>query len=77
MPAASLEQRLRLRWNSLTEKTPRRLSETLVETVLLHELGEQLASDPRFSSLTEGVAHQLLQDDQLADDIRSLADSMR
>jgi hypothetical protein len=77
MPPVALEQRLRLRWSALSERTPRRLSETLVETVLLHELGDQLANDPRFFSLTENVAQQILEDDQLADDIRSLAESMR
>jgi hypothetical protein len=76
-PPASLEHQLRLRWSSLPEKTPKRLSETLVETVLLHELGEEHAGDPRFPALTEHEARQLLEDEQLLQDIISLSDSLR
>jgi hypothetical protein len=48
-----------------------------VETVLLHELGEEHAGDPRFPALTENVARQLLEDEQLLQDIMSLSDSLR
>lgn len=52
------------------------MSEVLVETVLLSELGEHLALDPGFAAIKGTVAAQLLDDEELAADLQALAQEL-
>jgi|GEM_PF-1987186 len=55
----SLESRLKARISAQPGIGAAKLREVFVETVLLWELGEQLAPDPAFSEMVAQVADQL------------------
>ena len=63
-PAAgeSLQSRLAARIASVDVGNATRMRETFVETVLLWELGEQLAQDPAFGEMVTRVSQQLALD---------------
>lgn len=61
-PARSLPSHLKSRIAACSGASRARLRETFVETVLLWELGEQLAPDPAFIELVTQVSAQLASD---------------
>ncbi len=71
-PVPSLETRLRERLGAMGKKTTRQLTETFVETVLLSELGDSMASDPGFASLATRVTTDLLANEQIAGELTQL-----
>ena len=58
-PARSLQSHLKARIAACSGASSARLRETFVETVLLWELGEQLAPDPAFNEMVTHVSEQL------------------
>jgi hypothetical protein len=58
-PPRSLQSHLRARIAACNGASRARLRETFVETVLLWELGEQLAPDPGFGEMVTHVSEQL------------------
>lgn len=73
-----LEARLRLRLAEVEGANPEKARQAFVETVLLSQLGEDLARDPAFAEVVAKVSDQLDTDAQtraqLADLIASLRD---
>lgn len=55
----TLQSRLVARIRSIDAGNASRMRETFVETVLLWELGEQLAKDPAFGEMVTRVSQQL------------------
>lgn len=55
----SLQSRLSARIAGIDPDNPARLRQAFVETVLLRELGENLARDPQFGTLVARVCDQL------------------
>ncbi|HEY4211216.1 MAG TPA: hypothetical protein VGM84_07030 [Steroidobacteraceae bacterium] len=68
----SLRARLKARISVLDPSAPSKLRETFVETVLLWELGEQLAPDPGFADLVARVSEQLVSDPQTGERLHRL-----
>jgi hypothetical protein len=60
--ARSLRSQLKARVNASRAAGPARMREAFVETVLLWELGEQLAPDPSFGEMVASVSEQLAAD---------------
>jgi hypothetical protein len=61
-PARSLQSHLKSRIAACSGASRERLREAFVETVLLWELGEQLAPDPGFGEMVTHVSEQLAAD---------------
>ncbi len=68
----SLRSRLAARITGIATANPDRLREAFVETVLLWELGEQLAPDPAFAQLVTRVAEQLVADPRTGERLNRL-----
>lgn len=64
-PASDLRTRLRSRLGEVGVVDPDRARRTFVETVLLWQLGDELARDPAFGELVAKVADQLQADGTL------------
>jgi hypothetical protein len=60
--APSLQSQLKTRVAACNGASRSRLRETFVETVLLWELGEELAPDPAFGEMVMQVSEQLASD---------------
>jgi len=58
-PNGSLQSRLAARLSAIDRNNTSRMRKTFVETVLLSELGENLAQDPAFAELVNRVSEQL------------------
>jgi hypothetical protein len=58
----TLRSRLQARMSASQPAGAARMREAFVETVLLWELGEELASDPRFVEMVTSVAEQVASD---------------
>jgi hypothetical protein len=58
-PAKAVTSRLQLRLATLSEWNPNRARELFVESILLNELGEDLAHDPGFTDLVQKVSTYL------------------
>lgn len=65
IPARDLRTRLKSRLVEVGTVDPDRARRTFVETVLLHQLGDDVAGDPAFADLVGRVADQLHADRQL------------
>src|SRR5262245_12937219 len=61
-PERSLSSQLRARIAASRTAEPARMREAFVETVLLWELGEELAPDPHFAEMVTTVSEQLAAD---------------
>jgi len=61
-PARSFRAQLKARVSASRASGPARMREVFVETVLLWELGEQLAPDPAFGEMVTTVSDQLASD---------------
>ena len=74
-----LETRLRVRLAAVDAANPEKARQAFVETVLLSQLGDELARDPAFADVVATVSNQLHSDAptraRLADLIASLRDS--
>jgi hypothetical protein len=64
-PATDLKSKLRSRLGEVGAVDPDRARRTFVETVLLWQLGDELARDPAFGDLVVKVADQLQSDREL------------
>lgn len=62
----SLQSRLVSRIASIDASNANRMRETFIETVLLWELGEELAQDPAFREMVARVSQQLAMDSALS-----------
>jgi hypothetical protein len=77
-PEETLRSRLQARICGLDSTNSRKMRETFVETVLLWELGDQLAPDPAFGELVLRVSEQLESDRSVGDRLhRALLDLAR
>jgi len=65
IPARDLRTRLKSRLVEVGVVDPDRARRTFVETVLLHQLGDELARDPAFADLVGKVTDQLHADREL------------
>lgn len=66
-PSRPIEQRLQSQLAALVRPwNAKRAREVFVGQVLLHELGEQLATDPAFTDLIQRVSQQLDSDPRLS-----------
>jgi hypothetical protein len=65
--AESLRLRLQARIAGVAPDDPRRMREAFVETVLLWELGEELATDAALGDLVTRVSEQLVADPEVAE----------
>ena len=68
----SLESRLSAQVAGIDTGNPARLRQAFVETVLLWELGEQLARDPEFGEMVSRVSGQLGSDPAVAQNLHGL-----
>lgn len=68
----SLQSRLSARIASVDAENPARLRQAFVETVLLRELGENLARDPDFGALVARVCEQLESQPTVAQNLHQL-----
>jgi hypothetical protein len=65
--ARSFRSQLRARVAASSNAGPARMREVFVETILLWELGEQLAPDPDFAGMVTTVSEQVASDPALAE----------
>jgi hypothetical protein len=65
VPARDLRTKLKSRLVEVGIADPDRARRTFVETVLLHQLGDEMARDPAFADLVVKVADQLHADREL------------
>lgn len=75
-PSIDLRTRLRSRLLEAGTVDPDRARRTFVETVLLWQLGDELARDPAFGDLVVKVADQLRSDRQLRTRLSELIDKL-
>ncbi|HWM69321.1 MAG TPA: hypothetical protein VNO35_22215 [Steroidobacteraceae bacterium] len=68
----SLQSRLSARIAGIDTENPARLRQAFVETVLLRELGENLARDPDFGALVTRVCEQLESQPTVAQNLHQL-----
>jgi hypothetical protein len=64
-----LQSRLSAQIAGIDTANPARLRQAFVETVLLWELGEQLARDPEFAQMVSRVSEQLGSDPDVAQNL--------
>lgn len=72
-----LESRLRARLAALRTEGSEDASHTFVETVLLFQLGEELARDPSFVDVVTKVSRQLQADAQIRAKLTQLIEHLR
>ncbi len=68
----SLQSRLTTRIAGVDTENPARLRQAFVETVLLRELGENLARDPDFGAMVARVCEQLESQPTVAQNLHKL-----
>jgi hypothetical protein len=68
----TFQARLQARIAGLDSRDPKRLREAFVETVLLWEVGDQLAPDPALGDLVARVAEQLATDSAVSERLHQL-----
>jgi hypothetical protein len=74
---SELESRLRARLAAVDASNPEQARQTFVETVLLSQLGEDLARDPAFADVVARVSDQLLCDAQTRAQLANLIATLR
>jgi len=74
---SELETRLRARLAAVDASNPEKARQAFVETVLLSQLGEDLAKDPAFADVVAKVSDQLLCDAQTRAQLTSLIATLR
>jgi hypothetical protein len=74
---SNLESVLRSKLAAIGTLDSERARLTFVETILLFQLGEQLARDPAFSDVVTTVADQLQADEQVRGQLTKLIASLR
>src|SRR5262245_55519463 len=72
-----LESRLRARLADLSREGNEDASHTFVETVLLFQLGDELARDPSFADVVTKVSRQLQADAQTRAKLTQLIEDLR
>lgn len=75
-PSIDLRTKLKSRLVEVGLVDPDRARRTFVETVLLWQLGEELARDPAFGDLVAKVADQLRSDRELRTRLSELIDTL-
>jgi len=74
---SELEARLRARLAAVDASNPEKARQAFVETVLLSQLGEDLAKDPAFADVVAKVSDQLLCDAQTRAQLTGLIATLR
>ena len=74
---SQLETRLRVRLAVVDAANPDKAEQAFVETVLLSQLGDDLAGDPEFADIVAKVSAQLQSDSQTRAQLAALIASLR